>query len=50
MKIIGEWSYVLGKVLVGVRIVFLLDYPLILSQFKHRNVETFLNKKNENLK
>ena len=33
-----------------VRVVFLLDCPLILSLLKHRAVDTFLNKKNEDPK
>ena len=49
-KLTGEWPYILGNVLVGVKIVFLLDCSLILSLLKHRSVGTFLNKKNENSK
>ena len=45
--IIGEWPYFLGNVLVGVRVVFLLDCPLILSLLKHKGVGAFFNKKNE---
>ena len=40
----------LGNVLVGVRVVFLPDYPLVLSVLKHRGVVAFLNKKNEDPK
>ena len=40
----------LGNVLVGVRVVFLPDYPLVLSLLKHRGVGAFLNKKNEDPK
>ena len=39
-----EWSYFLGNVLVGVRVVLLPDCPLVLSLFKHRGVGTFLKK------
>ena len=42
-KLIGEWSYFLGIVLVGVRVVFLPDCPLVLSLFKLRGVRAFLN-------
>ena len=41
-------SLFLGQVLVGV--VFLLDYSLVLSLFKHRGVRAFLNQKNEESK
>ena len=37
-----EWPYFLGNVLVGVRIVFLPDCPLVLSLLKHRGI-VFLN-------
>ena len=40
-----EWSYFLGNILVGVRVIFLLDCLLVLSLLKHRGVEAFLNKK-----
>ena len=33
-----------------VRVVFLSDCPLILSLLKHRGVDAFLNKKNEDPK
>ena len=33
-KLTGEWSYFLGNVLVGVRVVFLLDCSLVLSLLK----------------
>ena len=39
-KSTGEWSYFLGNVLVKVRVVFLLDCPLVLSLLKHRDVGT----------
>ena len=42
-KSIGEWPYFLGNILVGVRVVFLPDYPLVLSLLKHRGVRAFLN-------
>ena len=47
LKSIRE-SLFLGQVLVGV--VFLLDYSLVLSLFKHRGVRAFLNQKNEESK
>ena len=47
LKSIRE-SLFLGQVLVGV--VFLLDYPLVLSLFKHRGVRAFLKQKNEESK
>ena len=40
-KLIREWSYFLGNVLVGVRVAFLLDCPLVLSLLKGH----FLTKK-----
>ena len=42
-KSTGEWLYFLGNVLVEIRVVFLLDCPLILSLFKHRDVGAFFN-------
>ena len=42
-KLIGNLSYFLGNVLMGVRIAFLSDCPLILSLLKHRGVGAFLN-------
>ena len=44
-KLTGEWLNFLGNVLVGVRVVFLLDCLLVLSLFKHRSIQGFLNKK-----
>ena len=41
-KLTGEWPYFLGNVL-GVRVVFLPECPLVLSLLKHRGVGTFLN-------
>ena len=49
-KLTEEWPYFLGNVLVRVKVVFLPDFPLILSLLKHRGVETFFNKKNEDPK
>ena len=49
-KLTGEWSYFLGYILVGVRVVFLSDYFLVLFLLKHRGVGAFLNKKNEDFK
>ena len=48
-KSTGEWPYFLGNVLVGVRVVFLPDCPLVLSLLKHRSLGAFLNQKNEEL-
>ena len=42
-KIIREYSYFLGNVLVGVRVAFLPECPLILSLLKYRGVGAFLN-------
>ena len=47
-KLIGEWSYFLGNVLVEVRVAFLLDCHLVLSLLKHKGVGVFLNKKIRN--
>ena len=49
-KLIGKWPYFLGNVLVRVKVVFLLDYPLVLSLLKHKDVGAFLNQKNEDPK
>ena len=38
----------LGKDLVGVRVAFLPNYPLVLSLLKHRGVGAFLNLKIRN--
>ena len=40
----------LGNILVGVKVVFLLDCPLVLSLLRHRGVGAFLNQKNEESK
>ena len=42
-KITGEYSYFLGNVLVGVRVGFLPEYPLVLFLLKYRGVGAFLN-------
>ena len=47
-KSAGEWPYFLGKVLVGVGIVFLPDCPLVLSLLKHRDVGAFFTQKMRN--
>ena len=44
-KLTGEGLYFLGNVLLKVRVVFLPNYPLVLSLYKHRGVRAFLNKK-----
>ena len=41
-KSIGEWPYFLGNILVGVRVVFLLDCHLVLSLLKYKGVGVFL--------
>ena len=40
-KLTGEWPYFLGNVLVEIKVVFLLDCPLILSLLKHKDVGAF---------
>ena len=42
-KLTGNLSYFLGNVLVGVRVAFLPDCPLILSIHKYKGVGVFLN-------
>ena len=42
-KLTGEWPYFLDNVLVGVRVVFLPNCPLVLSLHKYRSVGVFLN-------
>ena len=42
-KITEELSNFLGKVLLGVRVAILPEYPLVLSLLKHRGVGAFLN-------
>ena len=42
-KFIREWSYFLGNILVGIRVAFSLNYPLVLSLLKHKSVGAFLN-------
>ena len=42
-KLTREWSYFLYNALVELRVTFLLDYPLILSLLKYRDVTIFLN-------
>ena len=49
-KLTREQPYFLSNVLVGVRAVFLLDYPLVLSLLKYRSVGAFLNPKNKDPK
>ena len=49
-KLTGEGLYFLGNVLLRVKVVFLPNYPLVLSLYKHRGVRDFLNKKNEDFK
>ena len=45
-----EWPYFLSNILVRVRVVFLPNCLLVLSVLKHRDVEVFLNQKNEDPK
>ena len=42
-----EWSYFLGNILVGVKVIFLLDCPLVLSLLKDKGVWAFLKQKNK---
>ena len=49
-KSTGKWPYFLGNVLVGVRVVFLLDCPLVLFLLKYKGVGAFLNQKNKDPK
>ena len=49
-KLTGEWPYFLGNILIGVRVVSLLDCHFVLSLLKHRSVGVFLNQKNEDPK
>ena len=44
-KSTGNGSYFLGNVLVRVRVVFLPNYPLVLSLHKHKGVGIFWTKK-----
>ena len=44
-KLTGKWPYFLGHVLVGIKVIFLLDCPLVLSLLKYKGVGTFLNQK-----
>ena len=48
MKINRRVVLFLGKDLVGVRIAFLPNYPLVLSLLKHRSIGTFFNLKIRN--
>ena len=43
-----ECSYFVGNILVQVRHVFLLNYPLVLSLLIPRKIWVFWNKKNSN--
>ena len=49
-KLREKWPYFLGYVLVGVKVLFLLDCPLVLSLLKYKGVGTFLNQKNKESK
>ena len=42
-KLTGNLLYFLGNILVGVRVIFLPDCPLILSLLKYKGVRVFLN-------
>ena len=44
-KSIRKGSYFLDNVLVGLKVVFLLNCPLVLFLYKHRGVGIFLKKK-----
>ena len=50
MKNYRKVIYFLGNVLVGVRVVFLPECPLVLSLLKHRDVGAFFELKNEEFK
>ena len=47
-KLIGVRPYFLGNILVGVKVIFLPNCPLVLSLHKHKGVGVFLNKKIKN--
>ena len=47
--LVEECSYFIGNILVQVRHVFLLDYPVVLSQLKLRGVRAFWNKKKKKI-
>ena len=49
-KLTVEWPYFLGNVLVGVKVIFFPDCPLVLSLLKHRGIGVFLNQKNKKSK
>ena len=42
-KLTGKWSHFLGNVLVGVKVTFLPDYPVVLSLLKYKSIKTLLN-------
>ena len=47
--LVRKCSYYIGNILVEVRHIFLLDYPLILSLLEPKGVGVFWNKKKKNL-
>ena len=49
-KLTKAWPYFLGTVLVGVKVVFLPDCPLVLSLLQHRGVGAFLKQQNKDPK
>ena len=49
-KLIGKRPYFLGNILVGVKVIFLPNCPLVLSLHKHRGVGVFFNQKNKESK
>ena len=44
-KSTGEWPYFLSNVLIGVRVVFLSDCPLVLSLLKFRGCRGIFEQK-----
>ena len=44
-----EWFYFLGNILVGVKVVFLLDCFLVLFLLKDKGVWAFLNQKKKKI-
>ena len=44
-KSTGKWPYILGNILVKVKIVFLLDCLLVLSLLKYKGIRVSLNPK-----
>ena len=49
-KFTEKLSYFLDNILMGVRVTFLSEWPLVLLLLKHKNIRAFLNLKNEKSK